>query len=263
MLQHFKRKGMAPGVRPVMVSPKKGDRGIFTWSVVGVITAGTIITGMVIGLPARDYPEKYRLRLRVVLHPGKAVIPQKKPLAEKKVFEARKPREDRQKVGLKPPKKHNPQHKRFEKARPLHNFGLRPASTTKGASHVTARPGNTLMKAQGKKYTSLPKQAEAKNIASDMVYRAGQVDKPPTFVFRAVPRYPPEAEEDEVEGTVLVWVVVDKKGRPVKVERIRGESSLLVQAAKQAVIKSRFSPAIYHTRPVKCMVEIPYKFRLE
>ena len=66
-----------------------------------------------------------------------------------------------------------------------------------------------------------------------------------------------------MEGVVTVWVVVDTRGRPAKVERVQGPRQDLKLAAKRAAMQSRFLPALYRSKPVMCRVQIPYKFRLK
>jgi protein TonB len=74
--------------------------------------------------------------------------------------------------------------------------------------------------------------------------------------------YPESARKDSVEGTVLVVAFIDEKGmvRAVRIEKsIRKD---LNEAASQAVMQSRFKPAMLHGKPVKSRLTIPVRFKL-
>lgn len=74
--------------------------------------------------------------------------------------------------------------------------------------------------------------------------------------------YPEMARKANIEGRVTVRVLVGKDGRPTKCIIEASESSMLDQAAKDAVMRSVFTPGIQNKQPVVCWVSIPIKFKL-
>ena len=91
------------------------------------------------------------------------------------------------------------------------------------------------------------------------------VEKEPNIDLAELQRnviYPEMARKVGVEGTVFIRVLVGKDGtvRQTKIEK--SESSMLDQAAIDAVKKSVFTPAIQNGLPTSCWISIPIKFRL-
>lgn len=74
--------------------------------------------------------------------------------------------------------------------------------------------------------------------------------------------YPEMARKAGIEGRVIVRVLVDKTGKPVKSVVQYSDSQMLDQAAKNAVMKSIFTPAIQNGQPISCWVSIPITFKL-
>jgi protein TonB len=75
--------------------------------------------------------------------------------------------------------------------------------------------------------------------------------------------YPEMAKRNNIEGTVIVRVLVDKNGRAVKNMIDRSDNKLLEDAAIKAVMSTRFSPAIQNKTPVAVWVQIPVVFSLK
>lgn len=87
-------------------------------------------------------------------------------------------------------------------------------------------------------------------------------DLPPKPLNVTRPEYPPEALERGVEGTVLLELVIDAKG---KVARVKVLASIpqLDDAAIRCVKKWRFRPAQKNGRPVATTARVPIAFRRE
>ncbi len=75
--------------------------------------------------------------------------------------------------------------------------------------------------------------------------------------------YPASAKTKRLEGVVILNVLVDDEGSPVKCEVVRTENSIFNQAAIDAVMKSKFKPALLNNEPVPCWIDIPVEFRLK
>ncbi|NUO10393.1 MAG: energy transducer TonB [Candidatus Brocadia sp.] len=86
----------------------------------------------------------------------------------------------------------------------------------------------------------------------------------PGYFQNRPPEYPQLAKQMRQEGLVILRVEVDQKGMPVKVEVEQSSGyQLLDQAALKAVRHWRFQPERIGNSPVKSMVAIPVRFRLE
>lgn len=83
-------------------------------------------------------------------------------------------------------------------------------------------------------------------------------DTPPTARIEVT--YPPEARSTHQEGVVLVTVKVDAEGHPT-VLALEGPE-VFQKAAREAVAKSAFRPAMKNGRPVEATVKIEVNFKL-
>lgn len=89
-------------------------------------------------------------------------------------------------------------------------------------------------------------------------------DDPPRPLTPIKPKYPEIAQEAGIEGTVIVQVFVDKKGRVKETLILKGiPNTGLDEAAINAVRKTRFKPAKQRERAVGVWISIPVNFRLK
>ncbi len=75
--------------------------------------------------------------------------------------------------------------------------------------------------------------------------------------------YPTSAKTKHIEGVVIVNILVDEEGNPVKCEVVRSDNNILNQAAIDALMKSKFKPALLNNEPVPCWIDIPVEFKLK
>ncbi|MFP4527074.1 MAG: energy transducer TonB [Candidatus Kapaibacterium sp.] len=75
-------------------------------------------------------------------------------------------------------------------------------------------------------------------------------------------KYPDMARRAGIEGTVTIRVLVDQDGSVRRMVVQSTDSELLNEAAKDAVKKTAFTPAIQNNEPVICWVSIPIRFKL-
>jgi TonB family protein len=87
--------------------------------------------------------------------------------------------------------------------------------------------------------------------------------KPPQIVQQVEPAYPPEARKSHTEGSVVLKIVIDEKGK-VTSPRIGTSSGNqdLDQAALDAVSAWSFKPATLEGRPVAVQYTLTIRFSL-
>ncbi len=89
-------------------------------------------------------------------------------------------------------------------------------------------------------------------------------DDPPVPLSPIRPKYPEIAQEAGIEGTVVVQVFVDEKGRVKDTVILKGiPNTGLDEAATEAIRKVRFRPAKQRERAVGVWISIPVNFRLK
>ncbi|RMG57162.1 MAG: energy transducer TonB, partial [Bacteroidetes bacterium] len=74
--------------------------------------------------------------------------------------------------------------------------------------------------------------------------------------------YPQIARDAGIEGSVVVRVLVDKKGNYARHRIINQVHPVLAKAVEEHVNKLRFTPAIQGGKPIQFWVNIPFNFKL-
>lgn len=77
-------------------------------------------------------------------------------------------------------------------------------------------------------------------------------------------KYPELAKKVGLEGLVVVGVLIDEKGNPMKTEILKsaGVNIGFDEAAQDAVMAVKWKPAKQRDKPVKVWVSIPVRFKL-
>ena len=89
-------------------------------------------------------------------------------------------------------------------------------------------------------------------------------DDPPVPLTPIRPKYPEIAQEAGIEGTVVVQVFVDDRGRVKDTVILKGiPNTGLNEAASTAIRAVRFRPARQRERAVGVWISIPVNFRLK
>ncbi len=83
----------------------------------------------------------------------------------------------------------------------------------------------------------------------------------PIIIKKAVPQYPKLAQMANVEGLVIVTILIDTTGH-VKDAKIFKSVPLLDEVALEAAKKCIFKPARQRAKPVSVKMNIPFNFRL-
>ncbi len=76
-------------------------------------------------------------------------------------------------------------------------------------------------------------------------------------------RYPQDAIDNEIQGTVVVQFIVDKEGMVSEVESISGPKELRDEAVRVIRKSGKWTPAVQNGRQVKSYKKQPIVFRLE
>jgi len=76
-------------------------------------------------------------------------------------------------------------------------------------------------------------------------------------------RYPQEAQDNEIQGTVVVQFIVDKGGNVSDVEAIAGPKDLRDEAVRVIKKSGQWTPAVQNGRQVKSYKKQPIVFKLE
>ena len=86
----------------------------------------------------------------------------------------------------------------------------------------------------------------------------------PTLIKGSVKlNYPSFLKKAGIEGTVVLWLLIDERGQVKKVQINRSSGNkALDDAAIRAYRMARFTPAMSRDRPVKVWVQYPVQFKL-
>jgi protein TonB len=84
----------------------------------------------------------------------------------------------------------------------------------------------------------------------------------PKFATRTLPKYPRIARQTGKEGTVILRITIDERGRLVEVEVVKSAGSGFDEEAVRAVRESSFCPAKKNGKPVTCRARLPVRFAL-
>ena len=93
-------------------------------------------------------------------------------------------------------------------------------------------------------------------------YRIGGGVSPPSVLHKVEPEYSEEARKAKWQGTVVLQLVVDDKGRPQNLKVMRSLGLGLDQKAIEAVEKWTFKPGMKDGKPVPVIATIEVNFRL-
>ena len=85
----------------------------------------------------------------------------------------------------------------------------------------------------------------------------------PVRVREVSPTYPPLARAAQIEGNVLLQVVIGPDGSVTEVEVSRSVHPLLDDAAREAVLKYGYKPGLRDGVPDTFRVQVTVSFRLE
>lgn len=110
---------------------------------------------------------------------------------------------------------------------------------------------------------SAPPRPAAPPANPNAVYRQDRVDQRPAIAKQVSPKYPQKARRMNVEGQVMVQLVVDKSGQARDCRVISANPpGYFEDAALEAAVRTRFVPGKIKGQAVNTLVVIPFAFRL-
>jgi protein TonB len=136
--------------------------------------------------------------------------------------------------------------------------GLTMSSTTTGGSFA-APVGNTLY---GKTDPKAQSPEEVAPYAAPRFVPIYQVDSQPAVLSESKIPYPERARREGIEGTVLLSIVIDAEGKVISAKVLTGPGHGLNEAARDAIGRFRFKPAIKSGQPVSTEMKYKYTFSL-
>ncbi len=111
--------------------------------------------------------------------------------------------------------------------------------------------------------TQPSQEAESSKTATENeVFRVGGGVSPPTIVHAPDPEYSKQARNARLQGTCVLWLVVDAKGMPRDIMIKRSLGMGLDEEAIEAVRLWRFKPAMKDGVPVAVRIAIEVAFHL-
>jgi TonB family protein len=84
----------------------------------------------------------------------------------------------------------------------------------------------------------------------------------PKPIHTPEPTYTEIARKDKLQGTAVLWVVVNEKGLPEVLEIKKGLGEGLDTQAMATVSKWRFQPAMREGQPVAVLIYVQVRFHL-
>ena len=133
-------------------------------------------------------------------------------------------------------------------------------SSTTTAGTFAAPVGNTVY---GKTADKAADPNSVQKYAGPKYMPIYQVDRSPTVKTEVRIDYPPEAKRASIEGTVTLKITVDENGKVVRAVVVNGPGYGLNEAAREAVLKFAFNPAVKNGEPVATEMTYAYTFLLD
>jgi len=99
-------------------------------------------------------------------------------------------------------------------------------------------------------------------VAAKEVAKIGHGVTPPKATYMLDPKYSEEARSAKIEGDVVLWIIVNDKGKVTRIRITRCLGYGLDEEAVQAVSKWKFEPAKKDGQPVTVQLNVDVTFHL-
>lgn len=94
------------------------------------------------------------------------------------------------------------------------------------------------------------------------LFSSEDVDQPPKAVKQVPPKYPRNLQSEGVPGEVVIYFIVDEKGKVTRAEVRKATHKDFIKPALEAVKQWAFEPGMKDGRTVKTKVICPINFKL-
>lgn len=194
--------------------------------------------------------------------PPKPPEPERKP-AEPQKLEVTKPKAIARADTPKPPEDAPPPPNQEAKEVPPEPvpivIGVTMDSTT-ATGGFAVQVGNTSM---GRASKDVVDPSQVKAYKAERYAPPGSADTEPVILGEVKPDYPPEAKKHDIEGQVRLRVTIDETGTVASVTVISGPGYGLNEAARDAVKRAKFKPALKGGVAVGYTITYTYQFLLD
>ncbi len=92
------------------------------------------------------------------------------------------------------------------------------------------------------------------------IFALEELDRPPRTRSEVMPQYPHELKRGHIEGSAILMMIVDTRGRVIKVDIESATDPLFGRSAYAAALKWRFEPGLKDGKPVSFRVRQPFNF---
>jgi protein TonB len=82
------------------------------------------------------------------------------------------------------------------------------------------------------------------------------------LAHKVEPSYSKQARQKRIQGTVLLYIQVDARGRAINMRVLHSLAGGLDEKAMEAVRKWKFNPAMKDGKPVTVEAQVEVNFRL-
>ena len=117
------------------------------------------------------------------------------------------------------------------------------------------RPGERREFSPSLQSAALP-QSESRRLRIDGNLQSSKL------VFKSIPKYPSEAKQDRIQGTVQLNAVIKRDGSLAELRVMNSPHSALTQSALAAVSQWRYSPTHLNGEPVEVETSISVNYTL-
>lgn len=97
---------------------------------------------------------------------------------------------------------------------------------------------------------------------NDTVYKFADVEEKPIMKKQGRPDYPDNVRKQQIEGVVIVSVVIDESGNIIFTKIFKSVPGL-DEPSLEAARKTKFIPGKVNGKPVKVWMNVPWKFILK
>lgn len=249
--------------------PGRAPRALPPFLLASLLLHGAALAWVANAPPRPAPPERQVIELAMIAPPPPAAVepppPPPPPVARPKApppvrvaAPMTPPPEPLAEREVEPPPPNEPPPPQAPKVVPI-VVGLSMSSTTTAGSFA-APVGNTVY---GKTADRAVEPASVKAYAGPKFMPVYQVDTAPVVRTEVKIDYPPEARRASVEGTVTLSITVDEHGKVTRAVVVSGPGHGLDEAARDAVLRFLFSPAIKDGAPVSTEMKYAYTFLLD